>query len=71
MEQRLQELHNQQAMLTKAKNAYIADLKAELLQPASGAAMTAMATTGAAGFAPGTSAGGLSAFLRDDDHDTF
>jgi hypothetical protein len=71
VQQRLQELHNQQAMLTKAKNAYIADLKAELLQPVSGVAPRASTATGPAGLATGTGAGGLPFFLRDDDHDTF
>ena len=71
LEQRLQELHNQQAMLTKAKNAYIADLKAELLQPVSGAAPRATTAIGSTGFATSAGAGGLSAFLRDDDQDTF
>jgi hypothetical protein len=67
VEQRLQELHNQQAMLTKAKNAYIADLKAELLQPVSGGTLATTAGTGPAGFSTGTGSGGLAAFLRDDD----
>ena len=63
VEQRLQELHNQQAMLTKAKNAYIADLKGELPQPSSGAvSSTTPAKLGA---------WGLTAFLRDEDNDTF
>ena len=57
VEQRLQELHNQQAMLTKAKNAYIADLRSALLQPS-----FAASTDPAAAFA---------GFLRDDDIDTF
>jgi hypothetical protein len=71
VQQRLQELHNQQAMLTKAKNAYIADLKADLLQPVSGVAPRVATAAGPAGFASSTGAGGLPAFLRDDDHDTF
>jgi hypothetical protein len=33
---RLQELMNQQALLTTAKNAYIADLKAEIVQGRTG-----------------------------------
>lgn len=33
---RLQELMNQQALLTKAKNAYIADLKSEIVQGRTG-----------------------------------
>ena len=33
---RLQELMNQQALLTKAKNAYIADLKTEIIQGRAG-----------------------------------
>ena len=61
VQQRLQELHNQQAMLTKARNAYITDLKTELLRPA-------LATVPAAPAEPG--AGGLAGFLRDD-FDTF
>ena len=32
----LQELNNQQALLTKAKNAYIADLKLEIVQGRTG-----------------------------------
>ena len=32
----LQELNNQQALLTKAKNAYIADLKSEIVQGRTG-----------------------------------
>ena len=32
----LQELNNQQALLTKAKNAYIADMKAEIIQGRTG-----------------------------------
>jgi hypothetical protein len=71
VEQRLRELQNQQAMLTKAKNAYIGDLKAELLQPASGTAPRAPTASGPAGFATGTGAGGLAAFLSDDDQYTF
>jgi hypothetical protein len=57
VEHRLQEMHNQQAMLTKAKNAYIADLRSALLQPST------VASPGAAG--------GFAGFLRDDDIDTF
>ena len=71
VQQRLQELHNQQAMLTKAKNAYIADLKAELLQPVSGAAPRAPTASGPAGFAANAGVAGLPAFLRNDDQDTF
>ena len=71
VEQRLQELHNQQAMLTKSKNAYIADLKAELLQPVSGVAPRATTAIGSTGYATNTGAGGLPFFLRDEDHDTF
>jgi cell division septum initiation protein DivIVA len=56
VEQRLQELHNQQAMLTKAKNAYIADLRSALLQPSSAASADPAAT--------------FAGFLRDDI-DTF
>lgn len=55
VQQRLQELQDQQALLTKAKRAYIADLKVELLQPAK---------------QPGQSGARLGAFLRDDDIDT-
>jgi hypothetical protein len=33
---RVQELMNQQALLTKAKNAYIADLKTEIIQGRTG-----------------------------------
>ena len=33
---RLQELMNQQALLTKAKNAYIADLKTQIIQGRTG-----------------------------------
>ncbi len=59
VQHRLQELHNRQALLTKAQNAYIADLKAELLNPLAGAGRT-------------THQGmTLPAFLRDDDTDTF
>ena len=58
VEQRLQEMHNQQAMLTKAKNAYIADLRSALLQPSSAAS-------------PGGPAAGFAGFLGDDDIDTF
>ena len=35
-QKRLQELINQQALLTKAKNAYIADLKSEIVQGRTG-----------------------------------
>ena len=59
VEQRLQELHNEQALLTKAKNAYIADLKSELLRPAQPVP------------SPGQGGSGLIGFLRDDDSDTF
>ena len=55
VQQRLQELQDQQALLTKAKRAYIADLKAELLQPVP---------------QPGQGGARLGSFLRDDDIDT-
>jgi hypothetical protein len=38
----LQELNNQQALLTKAKNAYIADLKCEIVQGRTGVDLGAM-----------------------------
>ncbi|MGJ8590393.1 MAG: hypothetical protein ACSHXW_20060 [Yoonia sp.] len=38
----LQELNNQQALLTKAKNAYIADLKSEIVQGRTGVDLGAM-----------------------------
>jgi hypothetical protein len=55
VQQRLQELQDQQALLTKAKRAYIADLKAELLQSVS---------------QPGQGGARLGSFLCDDDIDT-
>ncbi len=58
VQQRLQELQDQQALLTKAKRAYIADLKAELVRPAP--------ATGA-----GQGVVALASFLRDDDIDSF
>jgi len=39
---RLQELMNQQALLTKAKNAYIADLKSEIIQGRTGVDLGAL-----------------------------
>lgn len=39
---RLQELMNRQALLTKAKNAYIADLKAEIIQGRTGVDLGAL-----------------------------
>ena len=39
---RLQELMNQQALLTKAKNAYIADLKTEIIQGRTGVDLGAL-----------------------------
>lgn len=39
---RLQELLNQQALLTKAKNAYIADLKAEIIKGRTGVDLAAL-----------------------------
>jgi hypothetical protein len=39
---RLQELTNQQALLTKAKNAYIADLKSEIIQGRTGVDLGAL-----------------------------
>ena len=39
---RLQELMNQQALLTKAKNAYIADLKSEIVQGRTGVDLGAL-----------------------------
>ena len=39
---RLQELINQQALLTKAKNAYIADLKSEIIQGRTGVDLGAL-----------------------------
>jgi len=62
VQQRLQELQNQQALLNKARNAYIADLKTELLRSASSAGSSTAA---------GLGTGGVGAFLRDDDSDTF
>ena len=59
VEQRLQELHNEQALLTKAKNAYIVDLKSELLRPAQPVPSS------------GQGGSGLMSFLRDDESDTF
>jgi signal transduction histidine kinase len=59
VQRRLQELHNRQAMLTKAKNAYIADLKAELLNPVAGP------------HGPAAEDMALPAFLRGDDTDIF
>lgn len=38
----LQELSNQQALLTKAKNAYIADLKSEIIQGRTGVDLGAL-----------------------------
>ena len=38
----LQELNNQQALLTKAKNAYIADLKLEIVQGRTGVDLGAL-----------------------------
>ena len=38
----LQELGNQQALLTKAKNAYIADLKSEIIQGRTGVDLGAL-----------------------------
>jgi hypothetical protein len=38
----LQELSNQQALLTKAKNAYIADLKLEIIQGRTGVDLGAL-----------------------------
>ena len=38
----LQELNNQQALLTKAKNAYIADLKLEIVQRRTGVDLGAL-----------------------------
>ena len=38
----LQELNNQQALLTKAKNAYIADLKSEIVQGRTGVDLGAL-----------------------------
>jgi hypothetical protein len=38
----LQELSNQQALLTKAKNAYIADLKSEIVQGRTGVDLGAL-----------------------------
>jgi hypothetical protein len=55
VQQRLQELQDQQALLTKAKRAYIADLKAELLQSVP---------------QHGQGGARLGSFLRDDDIDT-
>ena len=39
---RLQELMNQQALLTKAKNAYIADMKTEIIQGRTGVDLGAL-----------------------------
>ena len=39
---RLQELMNQQALLTKAKNAYITDLKSEIIQGRTGVDLGAL-----------------------------
>ena len=39
---RLQELMNQQALLTKAKNAYISDLKTEIIQGRTGVDLGAL-----------------------------
>lgn len=39
---RLQEMINQQALLTKAKNAYIAELKAEIVKARSGVDLGAL-----------------------------
>jgi hypothetical protein len=39
---KLQELNNQQALLTKAKNAYIADLKSEIVQGRTGVDLGAL-----------------------------
>lgn len=39
---RLQEMMNQQALLTKAKNAYIADLKLEIVQGRTGVDLGAL-----------------------------
>ena len=39
---RLQELMNQQALLTKAKNAYVADLKSEIIQGRTGVDLGAL-----------------------------
>ena len=41
-QKRLQELMNQQALLTKAKNAYIADLKSEIIQGRTGVDLGAL-----------------------------
>lgn len=60
VQQRLQELHDQQALLTKAKRAYIADLKMELVR----AAPVTRVENEKGG-------GPLVSFLRDDDIDSF
>ena len=41
---RLQELSNQSALMTKAKNAYIADLKMEIVRERSGVDLSALFT---------------------------
>ena len=41
-QKRLQEMMNQQALLTKAKNAYIADLKTEIIQGRTGVDLGAL-----------------------------
>lgn len=40
--QRLQELNNEHALLTRAKNAYIADLKGEVIEKKSGVNLGAL-----------------------------
>ena len=40
--QRLQELNNEHALLTRAKNAYIADLKGEVIEKKSGVDLGAL-----------------------------
>lgn len=56
VQNRLQELQDHQALLTKAKRAYISDLKAELLRPSPRSGLGGL---------------NLSTFLTDDDQDTF
>ncbi len=48
IQQRIQELNNLQAVLTRAKNAYIADLRADIegLTPAAGFDLTALIGAG-------------------------
>ena len=41
-QQKMQELSNQQALLTKAKNAYIAELKIEIVKARSGVDLTSL-----------------------------